>query len=124
LAGFMRAQRIRKRDEFVIAQRRGAPARGRHAVILVSVRADAGPARLGVVASRKVGSAVHRNRSKRLVREWFRASSLPSGLDVVVIAHATLAEAAAADVARDLDGTLSRARAKLGPRRPRTGAGA
>jgi ribonuclease P protein component len=35
---------------------------------------NVGGARLGVTASRKVGCAVVRNRSKRLVREAFRAT--------------------------------------------------
>ncbi|MBM4374454.1 MAG: ribonuclease P protein component [Deltaproteobacteria bacterium] len=124
MSGFTRAQRIRKRDEFVLAQRRGAPARGRFAVVLVSVRGDASPARLGVVASRKVGSAVRRNRSKRLVREWFRSTAVPPGLDVVVIADAKLADAAASEVARDLDGLLARARGKSKHRPPRPEASA
>jgi ribonuclease P protein component len=43
--------------------------------------------RLGVVASRKVGPAVARNRAKRLVREAFRLHPevFPRGLDVVII---------------------------------------
>ena len=33
---------------------------------------EAGPARLGIAATRKMGAAVERNRAKRLVRELFR----------------------------------------------------
>jgi ribonuclease P protein component len=45
--------------------------------------------RLGLSVSRKVGSAVVRNRVKRLLREAFRtsASALPPGLDLVVVAR-------------------------------------
>ncbi len=44
--------------------------------------------RLGIAASKKVGSAVVRNRIKRLVREVFRQnqSRISSDLDVVVVA--------------------------------------
>jgi len=43
--------------------------------------------RLGVTASRRVGGAVIRNRQKRRVREWFRASRarLAAGSDLVVL---------------------------------------
>lgn len=43
--------------------------------------------RFGMSVSRKVGSAVVRNRLRRLYREAFRLTrdSLPSGLDIVVI---------------------------------------
>lgn len=43
--------------------------------------------RLGIIASRRVGNAVKRNRGKRLIRELFRANepALPSNCDLVVI---------------------------------------
>ncbi len=46
--------------------------------------------RLGLSVSRKVGSAVRRNRLRRLYREAFRLSrpSLPTGLDLVLIPRA------------------------------------
>lgn len=45
------------------------------------------PARLGIIASRRVGNAVKRNRGKRLVREIFRRHSAgyPKGLNLVVV---------------------------------------
>ncbi|MDX1778251.1 MAG: ribonuclease P protein component [Thermodesulfobacteriota bacterium] len=44
--------------------------------------------RLGITASRRVGSAVKRNRIKRLVREYFRLhkSCLPPSSDLLFIA--------------------------------------
>jgi len=45
------------------------------------------PARLGVIASRRVGPAVKRNRGKRLVREIFRrhAADFSTGTNLVVV---------------------------------------
>ncbi len=44
------------------------------------------PIRLGVIVSRKLGEATHRNRIKRLIRECFRLNKhrFQSGLDLVV----------------------------------------
>jgi ribonuclease P protein component len=68
--------------------------------------------RLGLSASRKLGSAVTRNRLRRLLREAFRLSrsELPSGLDLVVIPKktkgATLAQYQ--DSLRQLSGEAAR----------------
>lgn len=46
---------------------------------------EAGPARLGIAATRKMGAAVERNRAKRLARELFRHHKPEGAVDVVVI---------------------------------------
>jgi ribonuclease P protein component len=46
---------------------------------------EAGPARLGIAATRKMGAAVERNRAKRLVRELFRHHKPVTAVDVVVV---------------------------------------
>lgn len=49
-------------------------------------RGDAGPARVGFTVSRKVGTAVERNRVRRRLREMVRlAGDLESGCDYVLV---------------------------------------
>jgi ribonuclease P protein component len=84
--------------------------------VLVHLRGDGEPARLGLVASRKVGGAVARNRGKRRVREWFRrCPHLPAGADVIVILREGAPDRAQAEVGRELDATLARAVEKARP---------
>jgi ribonuclease P protein component len=68
--------------------------------MLLSLRLEKGPARLGVVASRKVGPAVARNRAKRLVREAFRRNPdiFPKDLDVVIVVRPGIHRLAQGDV--------------------------
>jgi len=56
-------------------------------LVLYALENDLGYPRLGLVASRKVGGAVIRNRWKRCLREAFRRAQneLPPGLDLVVL---------------------------------------
>ncbi|AKU98585.1 Ribonuclease P protein component [Labilithrix luteola] len=59
-----------------------------------------GHARLGIVVTKKIGSAPVRNRIKRLCRECFRLwpDFLPDGVDLVVIARNGAGELGLADV--------------------------
>jgi ribonuclease P protein component len=85
--------RIRKRLEFEAAQNGGRRATTAHFVFLLYARNEnEAPTRLGIVASRKIGNAVVRNRAKRLVREAFRREKVVfgRGLDVVVIVRRPL----------------------------------
>lgn len=67
----------------------GAPLEsGRARAVTADARVgSAGPPRLGITATRRVGNAAVRNRAKRLVREAFRATRdlWPDGIDLVVI---------------------------------------
>src|SRR6478736_6359320 len=78
---FSKARRVRHRDQFKRVFDFSFRLKGRYATVLVAPN-EAGIARLGIVASRKLGDAVRRNRAKRLIRELFDAvySSLESDL--------------------------------------------
>ena len=81
-------------------------------VLYVAKRtAGTGPARAGLVVSRKVGGAVARNRAKRLLREALRleGKELPEGLDLVVVARPSVAGASYGQIAGDIRDLLSAA---------------
>ena len=90
-------------------------------VVLVSCRQPAAgepagthaeaPTRCGFVAGKKVGSAVKRNRAKRLLREAVRArqDALAQGWDLVFVARSSLAEATLSQAQAAINQLLKRA---------------
>ncbi|HRI70473.1 MAG TPA: ribonuclease P protein component [Polyangium sp.] len=82
-----RSRRLLRREDFLRIQEEGVRVSTRHLLLLLEPRSDGGPTRLGIVASRKVGGAVQRNRAKRLLRETFRRNSkhFPANVNLVVI---------------------------------------
>lgn len=75
--------------------------------------------RLGVAATRKLGSAVLRNRAKRLAREVFRHHKMvAAGLDIVIVPRRELLDAPFTNLEHDYLATLER-RAQARPQPPR-----
>ncbi len=107
---FPKRRRLRTQHEYLGVQSRGIRfSRGN--ISLLAARSPRGiqaEARLGMVVSRKVGTAVKRNAVKRWIREWFRRADLPRGLDLVVIAKRGAAERGHRAVIEDLSGILPR----------------
>jgi len=111
--------RLRSRREFVAVQQQGRRVATRYLTMLAlpnSLQHD----RLGIVASRRVGSAVSRNRAKRRLRALFRQRQpdLPPaggrpGLDLVAIVRTGLVEATAADLSMDFSDALTRIAARV-----------
>jgi ribonuclease P protein component len=112
---FNKNRRLRRRREFQQVFERAQRAQGRYLTVLM-VPNTSQAARLGIVASRKLGDAVRRNRAKRLVREIFRrVPPLPgtTGIDIVVIPRRELFEAAYASLDTDFRGAVKRCAARL-----------
>lgn len=104
---FPKERRLRARREFVAAQESGRRVHTTHFVLVVARGPSASaPSRLGVTVTKKVGTAVRRNRVKRLVREAFRLCPdlLPSGIDLVVIAKDGAPTLRLADVQAEWNG--------------------
>lgn len=80
-------------------------------VLLIARAADHGQLRVGLAAGRNVGTAVHRNRAKRLLREAIRPllPSLAPGWDLVLISRPGLSAATLPETRRALESLLRRA---------------
>jgi len=63
-----------------------------------------GKTRFGIVAGRKVGHAVRRNRIKRLLREVFRLNKkrFPAGYDIIVIVKRGIPALSYNDVVKEI----------------------
>ncbi|SEA36189.1 ribonuclease P protein component [Desulfuromusa kysingii] len=69
------SMRLRKRWEYQLVRKMGCKYHTPHFVLLVFINSEKTCTRLGITVTRKVGNAVHRNRLKRLTREFFRQSN-------------------------------------------------
>jgi ribonuclease P protein component len=65
-------------------------------------------ARLGVAATRKLGSAVVRNRAKRLAREVFRRHKGAPGSDVVIVPRQEMLDAPFSSLEEDFRRAIER----------------
>jgi ribonuclease P protein component len=124
--GLPRAHRVRRRAEFLRAQKGGRRLHAAHFTVILFDRGDDRPARLGLVTSRKVGNAVQRNRLRRVLREVFRREPerYPPGYDVVMLAKDGASSLDAEAIRGEIHAALAKRRPPPGsaPRRPPGGA--
>jgi ribonuclease P protein component len=86
----------------------GRRAHGRHLTI-IAAPAPGPDSRIGIVASKKLGGAVVRNRAKRLIREVFRTQANPvRPSDLVIIPKASALQVVASEVVSDYRTALRR----------------
>ncbi|MBI5842432.1 MAG: ribonuclease P protein component [Chloroflexi bacterium] len=81
-------------------------------VVLVTQASETPHVRVGVAAGKTTGTAVHRNRAKRLLREAMRPllPSLASGWDLILIARPALVSASLEETCNALLTVLRRAK--------------
>jgi ribonuclease P protein component len=121
-----RIQRVRRRPEFEHAYNSGTRIHGRFMTLFVAPN-EGTRSRLGVAATRKLGSAVIRNRAKRLARELFRRHKPAAAMDLVIVPRREMLDAPFASLEADYIATLARRDRQRplpagGPRnRPRAG---
>lgn len=102
-----RRERVRRRPEFLRVQHGGVRTRGRY-LTLFALPNDQDVSRLGVIATRRLGNAATRNRSKRLVRELFRLNKSRAGVDLVVLPRPGFAATAFTILQADYRSALNR----------------
>lgn len=98
---FGKEARLRRRSEFLLVQEKGQKINADCLLALVLPNAT-GKTRLGLTVSNKVGNSAVRNKIRRRLRELYRKRlrALPKGIDLVVIARNSAADADFAAIRR------------------------
>jgi ribonuclease P protein component len=104
---FPRSSRLTARRQFVEVYQRGRRVR-RPWFTLFGIANDAGRSRMGLTVTRRAGSAVARNRIKRVLRDVFRRhrDALPCPMDIVINGQRSILKMSAERLERELLGAL------------------
>ena len=94
-------RRIRKRDEFKRIFEKGTRINDEY-FSLVHCSLETRERKLGIIVSKRCGSAARRNRIKRIIRELFRTSEeIPEGTGLVFITRYRIGNANRKDIERN-----------------------
>ncbi|HBO83981.1 MAG: ribonuclease P protein component [Deltaproteobacteria bacterium GWC2_42_11] len=106
---FTKKERLLKKQDFIEAVSKGRRFRTKNFTIFIKQN-DRGIKRLGLSVSRKVGTAVKRNRIKRLIREFFRQNKemFPASSDISISVRYGYSPAGLSEPARELAEFLTR----------------
>ncbi len=90
---FRPQERIRKKKDFLHLYKKGKRFRGK-SFILIYLSNELGHSRMAVVASKKLGNAVQRNKIKRRFRTLYRRNKtlLKVPVDLIIIPHRDIDE--------------------------------
>ena len=105
-----RKYRLTRSEDFKRVRRSGKSYA--HPLVVLIVQTHEQPrVKVGVAAGRTIGTAVHRNRAKRLLREAMRPliPHIASNLDLILIARPGLVTATLEEARRALHNLLGRA---------------
>lgn len=118
-------QRLRQRADFLAAAA-GPRVAGPAFVVQVRDRQDEGPPRVGLTVSKKVGTAVERNRVRRRLRAIVNGQGLPAlrpACDYVLVGRRAALGRNFDTLQGDLKAALSRLETQLSRRKARHSAG-
>jgi ribonuclease P protein component len=107
-----REYRLKRRNDFRRIFREGQSFANRQFVVISLLREKAGPPRIGISVSKKVGNAVVRNRIKRRIKEvnrqWIHHIRLQT--DMVIVARNSVTHLDYQQIKSSLHHLLSRAK--------------
>ena len=105
---FHKSERLLKRSQFEVVMNRGQRKRVDTTLTLFFLANSLDKNRLGIIASKKIGNAVVRNRAKRMIRETFRhlKSVGAPGMDCVVISGKKLVSLPLPDLKTKIENNL------------------